>query len=990
MLFQGIALKKTTGRGLLFCALLLFMAGMPARADEAVPVTVDKQGAVTRIVLGFPKLVGYHAVKSGDEIRMDFNTPLDLQKPSALPPAVTSFTPAKPDATTLNLSIGLRPGEDFKHYRQLRKIVIEISPAAAAAPPPEKMAKKEEKKAEKPVVAAPPPAPEKKAEAVPEVKKSEVKKPEVKKEDKPVALAPQPAAAPVAPVAAESVPAEPTKITLSTVSPTRIAVFQRFGSLWIVADGQVSNAFAPEVDGPQVGVLGKPKSFKFGEGRAWRYPMPADSFISVQKKNLAWNIFISPQSAPRPAAAAASVDVDHASGKAKLMAQLPGAGDAIAFEDPYAGDTLYVVATNQENMRVEEARRFVDEEVLPADMGFVLRPLKGGLTVNRLNDYVLVTAPDGIITSSDVVSSVAATDTDDSAEEPEDNLLYDFPAWRQGGMKELYRNVHAMQEKISEAKTPEERQSLLMKLAYLYFANNFGQEALGVLRIIGDENEDMAKTPDFVAIQGAANAMAGHYQEALQYLSDPAIQQHPEVNLWIGYAAAATEQWHKASASFPKSNRILVKYPDNIAIPFTLYMAESALRLGRTDTAIALLGSVSTASEDFSPQYKSAIGYLRGEAFRQKNHIDDAVAAWQPVAKGIDRLYHTKASLALANLMLQQKKVTLKEAIDQVDSLRFAWRGDGLEVQILQNLGALKVQDGQYLSGLEDMKEAATLSDSLLDDATPIRDGIRRVFTDLFVGGQAEKIPPLEAVSLYQEFSSLLPPGQDSATASLHFADYLVRMDLLEKAEKIFEDNLKSGVAPDGQVAPMGAKLAAVYLLDAKPSLALAALDETARGGVDDKQREERVLLRARAQSQLGRTDDAISTLAAAGSKDAQKLKVDVLWHAKRWAAAAAAIEPMLPPPSAKLDDDGAKLVLNMAVASKLAGNTAALDALKTRYAAAMSATPLASTFGVVTRDGGLSSLADRDTLLKMSGEVDMFKGFLDSYKAGAAAKVGG
>ncbi len=74
-------------------------------------------------------------------------------------------------------------------------------------------------------------------------------------------------------------------------------------------------------------------------------------------------------------------------------------------------------------------------------------------------------------------------------------------------------------------------------------------------------------------------------------------------------------------------------------------------------------------------------------------------------------------------MQLQQKKITLKQAIDNVDSLRFAWRGDGLEVNILHTLGALKVQDGQILSGLEDMKQAADLADSLLDDSAPIQRG---------------------------------------------------------------------------------------------------------------------------------------------------------------------------------------------------------------------------------------------------------------------------
>jgi hypothetical protein len=182
----------------------------------------------------------------------------------------------------------------------------------------------------------------------------------------------------------------------------------------------------------------------------------------------------------------------------------------------------------------------------------------------------------------------------------------------------------------------------------------------------------------------------------------------------------------------------------------------------------------------------------------------------------------------------------------------------------------------------------------------------------------------------------------------------------------------------------VGAKLAATYLLDDRPSEALAALNKTADAPADAKTREERGLLRARAQSQLNLTDDAISTLAAIQSRDAARLKADVLWRARRWAMAAEAIEALLPPPSAKLGDDEARLVVNTAVAWKLAGDAARLSSLKSRYQNAMAATALGPAFGVVTRDGGSASLSDRETILKIAGEVDMFKGFLDAYQSSA------
>jgi len=237
-------------------------------------------------------------------------------------------------------------------------------------------------------------------------------------------------------------------------------------------------------------------------------------------------------------------------------------------------------------------------------------------------------------------------------------------------------------------------------------------------------------------------------------------------------------------------------------------------------------------------------------------------------------------------------------------------------------------------------------------------------------------MPPLEAASVYKEFGSLMPKGQESALASISFVDNLINMDLLDNAEALLQQEIKDPAVPADKIPGLHNKLAAVYLLDGQPQQALDAL------AGDNTASEERALLKARALSELNQTDDAISALAPLTSTDAKKLKADVLWRAKRWADAAAAIETLLPanPPTPPTPGD-AQMIVNAAVAYKLAENNDGLNDIKKRYGAAMAATPLASTFGVVTRPIGKSALADRDTILKIAGEVDMFKDFLDAYK---------
>ncbi|MBI3441128.1 MAG: hypothetical protein HY052_04905 [Proteobacteria bacterium] len=1009
---------------LLATALTLFQIASAGAADPSVPVNVANHENFTRIVFEFPKLLAYHVKVTGGTVNIDFDTKSATALSSVKSPLVKEIREIPNNDGVMRVDIALIDGATIKHYRLQRKVVVDVYPSGAmpkaALEKPKEVKPTTQVTEKKAPLAAPPPMPEKTkttganapilaaktkneapvaTAAVPKTAEPAQAPQEVTAAQLKAAIAnPDSLAAakisPTAPTAAkamtaiadlkdeqeETTPEEINKITLSFLAPTRLAVFERSDALWIITDSTVRTTL-PVITGPMAAFISPPKTMRFDGGTAYRYTFPQKFHPDIKKRNLSWDISLltaPPQPIP-------PVDIkssfDQVSRKARLMVSMKGGGAAITLEDPLVGDTLYVVPASQPAQAVQNSLSLTDFDIVPAALGLIIRPLKDGLKIYPANDLILLTAADGLTITPEGVGTPVLIGETDTASDNDNNRLFDFPNWRQGGARQLQENRQKLQDAIVSAKTPDERAGLLMKLATLYFANHFGQEALGMLEMVQTENPEMEKNPEFIAIRGAANAMSGNYKEALQDLSYPAIQQNPEVNLWIGYAAAATEQWHMADRSFPKSNRLLLQYPDNIAIPFTIYMAESTLHLGHTDTAKKLLDTVNMTSDAMDPQYQAAIDYLRGETFAQDGKLDKAEELWRPVMKGLDRLYHTKASLSLTRILLQQKKISLKDAIEQIDNLRFAWRGDGLEVQVLSTLGALKVQNNQVLSGLEDMKQAADLSDGILDDSSHIRDEMKRIFSGLFVGDEASKIPPLEAVSVYNEFSTLLPSGPEGTMATLDFANYLIHIDLLDKAASIIEDQIKAGL-PEEKMMSAGTKLAAVYLLDKQPQQALNALGKTEIGKIDIKTIEERNLLRARALSQLNQPDAAISTLNSINSKNAQRLRADILWREQKWEAAAAAIESLLPDVGAPLNDEDAQLVVNAAVALKLAGNTSKLKEMKTKYAAAISTTKLSSTFGVVTRDGGASDLSDHDSMMKIAGEVDMFKGFLDNYKA--------
>lgn len=975
-----------------------------AFADTPLPVRLGSQNGASRLVFDWPKMTGYKVEKSGSGIKIVFEAPSDPVLPAINPelnPQIKSIVRTSPTEISIELAPGAELARDF---RIVRKVILDISGGPAPAKAGPTVATAPEKKAPPPAAPvteqkpAPTPAPERplpvvaakepsppaqkpqpaKAEEIPPLQEKAQKAQPAPVEEEIKAAASADVEADPAPDTTPDLP--PTVISFSTLDPANIAVFRRDDFLWIVLD-TVTGGIAPQIFGPLSGALGSPRTVPLKDGTAFRFLFPEQASVAISREDLSWQVIFKNVEQKTFSAAQMRPAFDPPGNKnARLIIDLKGKGRVLELDDPASGDRLVVIPAQDPAQKVDQNVRLADLEILPSDIGLVLRPLRDKLKVERKNEAVVLSAPGGLALTPGASAIPVAMNGPDDENHPR---LFDFPGWRQGGLARLDLNKRMIEQEIFAAASPEKRSEGMLKLALLFFANNFGQEALGILRQALVENPKLAENPGYVALRGAAQALAGHYQDAIADLSIPALADQPEADLWKAYAAANSEQWTLAARLFPKNNRLLAEYPSNIALPFTLFMAESALRLGEKERAKELLGTLNAMGGEMPERYQAAIMYLKGEAARQDGDPEGALKSWASLLSGHDRLYRAKANLATVNLLLEEKKIPVKEAVERIDNLRFAWRDNGLETAILHRLGTLKIENGQYLEGLKDLRSAVTIAEGNLEDSEPIAADMELAFEDLFINGKAGGIPPLEAIAVFNDFGELLPPGPRGNQATRNFAEYLIGMDLLDRASELLEDQIAHH-SGDGSAPQLGTKLAAVYLLDSLPSKAIDVLSRTDSPDLPEDMRIERRLLTARAWFQQERMDMAREALAGVQTPDALKLMADIFWRTQKWADAATTIEQLLPEPDGDLSDEAAQMVVNAAVALKLGDDRDRLQALKDRYGPAIGKTKMAQTFSVITRKPGVSTLSDRETMMKIAGEVDMFKGFLNDYKASA------
>ena len=134
-------------------------------------------------------------------------------------------------------------------------------------------------------------------------------------------------------------------------------------------------------------------------------------------------------------------------------------------------------------------------------------------------------------------------------------------------------------------------------------------------------------------------------------------------------------------------------------------------------------------------------------------------------------------------------------------------------------------------------------------------------FDSLFLAGKGDALPAIDALALFYDFRELTPIGRRGDEMIRRLADRLVSVDLLYQASELLQhqvDHRLQGAAR----AQVATRLAVIYLMDRKPDRALAALRATRIADLNNDLRNQRLLLEARALSEIGRHDVALEVVA--------------------------------------------------------------------------------------------------------------------------------
>ena len=761
------------------------------------------------------------------------------------------------------------------------------------------------------------------------------------------------------------------------------AVFTRAGYLWIVFDQKASLDFS-KLRSDKLEIISQPQQIETNKGTAFRTKLVDGISAAVWRDGNTWVVDLAPQQA-RPDVAFQFVTQQTSPQGPRIFVLADGIGESITLVDPEVGDRLFIVPVLPLSRGIEEHQTFAQFNLLRSTQGIVIQPLIDELEVRVMPDGVAITAssfkglevsdPSKIVTQK--MLSTGRIDGLPSGLEP--GRIFNLEAWKQGAKAHQFLEFkQRIQHQISQA-TSIARSGPRLSLAQFYFAKGLSAETMGLLRTISSVDEELARRPDVIALRGASQFILGRFAEAEKELDNGSLNGFSEAELWRGASNAAQGKWAAAIEHFARAGEIPGDYPRNFSTQLALWAAEAAIRAEDYRGAGVFLDTIADGKPTTGEQAR--LNYLRGRVLYASNDITTALNYWRRLVDASDRWARVRAQRSLIEHDLQSNVITKTEAIEKLEQLRFAWRGDQLEFNLLRRLGELYLEEKDFVSGLTALRQAVTFFPNNVE-ARVVSKRMISQFSSIYTDGTADSMTPLTALSMYDQFRELTPVGRRGDRIIQRLADRLVEVDLLDRASILLDRQVKFRLRGK-QKAKVGSKLALIRLLDRQPKMALDALNESVSPGLDSALALERKRLRSRSVFELGDSESALKLITNDGSRKADLLRADIYWRTQDWERSAIIYKRLLGDTGKdgrRLSDLSATLVVNWVVSLSMSGQKDKLNEARQVYASMMDTTRYREAFRLITNKTS-GNLQDFRTLTERFQEIGRFQGFLASYR---------
>ena len=934
--------------------------------SRKVGVRVGEHAEYTRVVFDWTRSVEYDVKREGDFVIVSFNAPgaIDLSRLTSGRTPRISGAETQTDSHGSSVRLSVQGDNRLRHFRSGTKVVLDVLDAPRTTASREQGTSAEsDARARQQTQRASEETPSARNKSPQESSQTENRRNAVS------------TGAGALSVEFKSTEADGVRIAIDGGNESAKAVFLRAGYVWTVFDID-AEASINDIPAALSETIFLAEQVDADGGTALRFKVRSGLSPTVSKEESGWSVELA-ENAP-------SLDTNipvsrrESDGGYSAFASVENSGRVVEIADPEVGDTLFVVPVVATRHGVSPTREHVEFRILETAQGVAIAPLADHVRVSADEQGVVIDGEFGLALSVDEESGDEDEDVDVAElEQPAANKIFRYDDWLLGPVEEFQDIKQELQ--LTIANTPAaDRNEKRWILARFYLSHGYAADTLGVLRLISEHNPRIVQELEFLTLRGASRFLMAHIDSAEENLFVQALDGEPEIALWRGAVYAEKQEWELARDEFVFGASVIDRFPVDIRSRFMLASAKVALEVEQFDMLDQDLTLL--AAEDLAPKHQAQADLVRGQALELIGDEDGALEAYESSVDFGFRPTRARAEFARVNLLYKRQEISFEETVEGFEKLRFAWRGDDFEFNLLRRLGELYVEQGSYREGLSAMREAVThFRDT--PESRKLQEVMDTVFRNLFLDNEADGMEPVRALALYYDFRELTPVGKEGDLMIRQLADRLVGVDLLDRAAQLLEHQVKFRLRR-GEKAQVGARLAAIHFMDKQPKKVLEVLKMSRWKPLPKEIVAERRYLEARAHAAMGKYQDALNSLVGEKSREARLIRSDIYWRSKDWVNASGTMQAILGErwkDDTPLADEERHHVMRLAVALSLADDRAAVQRVRKSYQALLQSTPDADAFEIVTRDVDPSTVEFRKVAAAVA-QIDTLESFMSRY----------
>lgn len=1007
---KGNFTLKTARYGTAIAFDLIKSGGSSGETQPSIKVRRGDHADFSRLVFDWPEKTNYILTENENSITLDFDKSGDISlgKIQRDPPKFVKSIKATNNNGKTSVTIETDDAVSGKVFRSGNSIALDLKQSAdkpkETAVVKAQPVKKVEKKKTPVVKVTPKPASSTVAEKVEETTVPPAAPPAVAEVTQPKPRSLIPAGS----VATKTVATKDIKPPTETLvvetgnlkdgfrlifpwkSSTGMAFFERSGTSWLVFDKRIKLDFR-NISGPFKFLVVKKKQMPHETATVARLSVREGYAPSAMRVGDMWQIDFRLGEAP---VIENTVDIQPqpaSSEGARVFIPAVNNGNKVSFIDPQAGDELIAIPLYSPSWGIGVQRTYAQFTILPSVQGIAMTLKEETVQVAVERNGISITAEGGLQLSRTISKEdlFAGGDQTDRFNRKKDRAqIVKIDEWAQVSAKEFLKKKQLLQRKVARAPKAG-RNATRMELAKFFVAHKYYADAIGVLERIRIDDPRADEDAIYRLLRGLSHLEMNHIEDAEQDLFHPSFASEAEIAPWRAKLAAAKKDWKTASREIEIGKDAFGVYGPEFQNEFKLLQAEIALEDYDVELAIKALEGIKTSVENGQdPAVAAEREYLEGIAALRSGDVDHAISKFDQAMALDHRPVSARARYEKINAELAQKFISTDEAIEEFKRMEFAWRGDDLELTILKRIGDLYIATGKMREGLSAFRNIITTFPK-----TPLARDIARemndIFNQLFLEGEAEKLPPVKALALYYEYRELTPLGKDGDRMIRQLADRLIKVDLLDQAAQLLDHQVNFRLK--GEIKSYtGTKLAVVHLWNGKPQDSLNTLRKTRWRALPDNVKQERLHIEARAYSDLGDFEEALGILEEDKSEKGDLLRADIYWKAKQWSKVATVLKGLLTTSGAakakELTPFDRQRLMQLSVALSLSNDQAGIAAIRKTYRKKLVNTPDLDAFDLITdaTDGSETEFRKRSTAIAKISKLESFMaGYREQLKNG-------